>query len=366
MAIETEPRAPLPRHRPGPEGRASAPRAAGRIGAILALAILVSQAGCMSALTATTLREALRETAASMSASHDLEHASRPAPRRDDADADADADSGEGDAPAEALADDEGAIDTSDEAMEKVIDNAVARLSAAGGIDPATQELLIQTLEKTPPQDWAVVVNEFAATLEATRGDAARAAAEAAARIAGELTGRGESPGQESAGEEGAGQDGAGQQAGQGSQGKQQSGGRGSPPSPERLQSLLESREVQDALRMAERSERVQARAGRRAAEQLAAAQAASQQEGQGEGQPGATPTGEPTVASTDGGAQAGQAAIKEADLRGLDARRRAAIERLPPRVRDPLLEGMRERGPEAYRDVIETYFRRLGKDVAP
>ncbi|MFM7251181.1 MAG: hypothetical protein ACKO5R_14885 [Planctomycetaceae bacterium] len=177
MAIETEPRAPLPRHRPGPEGRASAPRAAGRIGAILALAILVSQAGCMSALTATTLREALRETAASMSASHDLEHASRPAPRRDDADADAD--SGEGDAPAEALADDEGAIDTSDEAMEKVIDNAVARLSAAGGIDPATQELLIQTLEKTPPQDWAVVVNEFAATLEATRGDAARAAADA-------------------------------------------------------------------------------------------------------------------------------------------------------------------------------------------
>lgn len=179
MAIETEPRAPLPRHRPGPEGRASAPRAAGRIGAILALAILVSQAGCMSALTATTLREALRETAASMSASHDLEHASRPAPRRDDAHADADADSGEGDAPAEALADDEGAIDTSDEAMEKVIDNAVARLSAAGGIDPATQELLIQTLEKTPPQDWAVVVNEFAATLEATRGDAARAAADA-------------------------------------------------------------------------------------------------------------------------------------------------------------------------------------------
>lgn len=173
MAIETEPRAPLPRHPSGPEGRARAPHPARGTVTILALAILVSQAGCMSALTATTLREALRETAASMSASHDLDHASRPAPPRDDADAE----TADGDAPADAIADD-GAIDTSDEAMEKVIDNAVARLSAAGGIDPATQELLIQTLEKTPPQDWAVVVNEFAATLEAARGDAARTAAD--------------------------------------------------------------------------------------------------------------------------------------------------------------------------------------------
>jgi hypothetical protein len=184
MAIETEPRDTLPRHRPGPEGRAWATRPARGTGAILALAILVSQAGCMSALTATTLREALRETAASMSASHDLDHASRSAPRRDDADADM----AEGDTPADTIADDDATIDTSDEAMEKVIDNAVARLSAAGGIDPATQELLIQTLEKTPPQDWAVVVNEFAATLEAARGDSAReAAADAPAPTVGGL-----------------------------------------------------------------------------------------------------------------------------------------------------------------------------------
>ena len=37
---------------------------------------ILSQAGCMSALTSTTLREALRETAASLSSPHDLDHAS--------------------------------------------------------------------------------------------------------------------------------------------------------------------------------------------------------------------------------------------------------------------------------------------------
>mgnify|MGYP003329238032 CR=1 FL=1 len=79
-----------------------------------------------------------------------------------------------------------------------------------------------------------------------------------------------------------------------------------------------------------------------------------------------ATPGTEATQAPTDGGAQAGQAAVKEADLRGLDAARRAAIYKLPPRVRDPLLEGMRERGPAAYQEVIDTYFRHLGRDLPP
>ena len=116
---------------------------------------LLSQAGCMSALTATTLREALRETAASLSSPHDLDHASMA--RVDQPQADA------GDGPEEPGAED-------DVELEQVIDNAVARLSAAGGIDAPTQELLIKTLEQTRPEDWAVVVNEFAATLEATRG----------------------------------------------------------------------------------------------------------------------------------------------------------------------------------------------------
>jgi hypothetical protein len=115
---------------------------------------LLSQAGCMSALTATTLREALRETAASLSSPHDLDHASMARVDQPEADAEAEA--------AEMAPED-------DVELEQVIDNAVARLSAAGGIDAPTQELLIKTLEQTRPEDWAVVVNEFAATLEATR-----------------------------------------------------------------------------------------------------------------------------------------------------------------------------------------------------
>jgi len=116
---------------------------------------LLSQVGCMSALTATTLREALRETAASLSSPHDLDHASMARVDKPEADASAEA---------EEMAPEE------DVELEQVIDNAVARLSAAGGIDAPTQELLIKTLEQTRPEDWAVVVNEFAATLEATRG----------------------------------------------------------------------------------------------------------------------------------------------------------------------------------------------------
>lgn len=124
---------------------------------------LLSQAGCMSALTATTLREALRETAASLSSPHDLDHASMS--RVD---------------PGVAVDDeqDERSPPTADVELDQVIDNAVARLSAAGGIDAPTQELLIKTLEETRPEDWAVVVNEFAATLEATRGSSAAAGGE--------------------------------------------------------------------------------------------------------------------------------------------------------------------------------------------
>ena len=78
---------------------------------------LLSQAGCMSALTATTLREALRETAASLSSPHDLDHASMARVDQPEADASAEAE-------------EMGSED--DVELEQVIDNAVARLSAAG------------------------------------------------------------------------------------------------------------------------------------------------------------------------------------------------------------------------------------------
>jgi hypothetical protein len=224
--------------------------------------------------------------------------------------------------------------------------------------------------------------------------EAAREAADTAARIAEQLAGKapitppeGAQPGQQAGQQPGQGeqagqgqqpgqQPGQGDQAGQGQQPGQgqQSGqgeGKASPPTAEQLQKFLDSREVRETLQMAERAERLKTQASRRAAEQMARSkqggsqqQAASDKQGEGEGQPGATPTGEPTQTLTDGGAQFGKAEIKGADLRGLDAARRAAIQKLPPRVRDPLLEGMRERGPAAYQEVIDTYFRHLGRDI--
>jgi len=138
------------------------------------------------------------------------------------------------------------------------------------------------------------------------------------------------------------------------------------------VESMLESAAVQQALGMAERARRLEERAAREAARQAAQQAAANKsQPAQSEPAQGEMPgdpsdmqgPGEPTAQLTDGGALAGRAEVAD-PLRGLDASRRAAIYKLPPRVRDPLLEGMRQRGPAAYQDVIDTYFRQLGRDI--
>jgi hypothetical protein len=143
---------------------------------------------------------------------------------------------------------------------------------------------------------------------------------------------------------------------------------------PGTIEELLGSAAVQEALRMADRARRLQLRQARQNAADGAQQAGMGQQPGNadetGEGNPGQGQPGDqgmqPGDPSSEGGSLDGRRRLESAALRGLDAKERAAIERLPPRVRDPLLEGMREQGPEAYRGVIETYFRRLGKDVAP
>jgi hypothetical protein len=234
----------------------------------------------------------------------------------------------------------------------------------------------------SPPQKATPPADPLESLIDSGR-EAAREAADTAARIAEQLAGKAPlAPPGEAAAKPGEGQQpGQGQQAGQSQQpGQGQQAGQGegksppgnaSPPTAQQLQAFLDSPEVKKTLQMAERAERLKTQASRRAAEQMARSQqggaeqqAASDKQGEGEGQPGATPTGEPTQTLTDGGAQVGKAELKAADLRGLDAARRAAIQKLPPRVRDPLLEGMRERGPAAYQEVIDTYFRNLGRDI--
>lgn len=184
--------------------------------------------------------------------------------------------------------------------------------------------------------------DSLGARLEAA-GAAATAAGRSAERFAGQLSGR----------------------VPIGADSADAAAGRASP-----IAELLDSPPVQEALQMADRARRLQLRAankrgadsGQRSGEGAASDEAGDGQSGRGRAQGAGEEAGDP---SSEGGGRDGERRLDPA-LRGLDARRRAAIERLPPRVRDPLLEGMRERGPEAYREVIETYFRRLGKDVAP
>jgi len=137
----------------------------------------------------------------------------------------------------------------------------------------------------------------------------------------------------------------------------------------------LADADVREALAMAQRSRILEARAAREAArdaQERAALAERNARQGEAtepgrQARPGEDgrrqPGGEPAEQLTDGGALAGSANLESA-LRGLDASQRAAVEALPPRVRDSLLEGMRQRGPEAYRSTIDAYFRALGREL--
>jgi len=127
------------------------------VSAALVLLAVVLQTGCTSAITSASLREALRQTAASLSTS---DHASAPEP------------SEEGDRPASvAVVEDE--VEEPVPSLEEAIDRAVTRLARSGGVDDATRMVLIQTLQATRPRDWPAVVDEFVVALEAGRQSAA-------------------------------------------------------------------------------------------------------------------------------------------------------------------------------------------------
>jgi hypothetical protein len=124
--------------------------------AALVLLTVVLQTGCTSAITSASLREALRQTAVSLSTT---DHASAPEP------------SEEGDRPA-SVAVVEDVIEEPVPSLEEAIDRAVTRLARSGGVDDATRMVLIQTLQATRPRDWPAVVDEFVVALEAGRQSA--------------------------------------------------------------------------------------------------------------------------------------------------------------------------------------------------
>jgi hypothetical protein len=87
----------------------------------------------------------------------------------------------------------------------------------------------------------------------------------------------------------------------------------------------------------------------------------------QGGNSPGAAQQSRPGGASDapQGMAMPGQVIMVELDPQALGAQQRAAVYRLPPKLREPLLQGMSERGPEGYQDLIDAYFRQLSSEVA-
>jgi hypothetical protein len=110
------------------------------------------------------------------------------------------------------------------------------------------------------------------------------------------------------------------------------------------LSQLLQSPALQQALAMARRAQQIG-----------------------GGNQSGGKTTGLPNQAST-GNLSGGQAPRKQADgdLVQLDPATRGVILKMPPRLREELLQGMREEGPEGYRKFIDDYFKRLTEVKSP
>ena len=53
-------------------------------------------------------------------------------------------------------------------------------------------------------------------------------------------------------------------------------------------------------------------------------------------------------------------------DLADLDPATRAVLLKMQPQLREELLQGMREQGPEGYRKFIQDYFQRLSTVKGP
>ena len=135
-----------------------------RGGGVALVALLLSLAGgCTSAISTAYLRDTLWDLA---------EHASETDPEPPDADSETFADiTDSADPTLTSRADD--AID--EERREVAIDEAVARVKRLGPIDEATRTTLIETLQQTQQEDWPVVVEAFASTLEAANSSKAAA-----------------------------------------------------------------------------------------------------------------------------------------------------------------------------------------------
>ena len=113
---------------------------------VVLLAMLTTATGCTSALTTASLRGLPWDTAEKQGDVSDETSAVA---------ADGDSDESDGaDAPVD-----------HDSRRAAAIEEAIARLSKVGSLDERAQATLMATLQNTAPEDWPVVVAEFAAAL---------------------------------------------------------------------------------------------------------------------------------------------------------------------------------------------------------
>src|SRR5262249_34979577 len=120
-----------------------------------------------------------------------------------------------------------------------------------------------------------------------------------------------------------------------------------------------ESSSAQDLGRMLQSQAMQQARAMASRMRGLARGSASGRGRGQrGLPMPSQSPTGNLEGAPISG--------VGAAELSDLDPATRSIILKMQPKLREELLQGMREEGPEGYQKFIQDYFRRLSKEKSP
>jgi len=119
-------------------------------GVAAACLLVAGQSGCTSALTTASLTNGLWQGSEHAAEADPLPDTPPPAaPEAEPTDTAEDA-------------------TTDRERREAALEEAMSRLSRLGPIDPAVEAALVATLQRTQPEDWPVVVDEFAASLPAS------------------------------------------------------------------------------------------------------------------------------------------------------------------------------------------------------
>jgi len=132
---------------------------------VLVVLLLTSSSGCTSVLSTASLRDLVWAA--------DEPHAAESAADVSDEVASADMPAGDPEADDEPESAESASLDA--ERREAAIEEAVSRLAKLGAIGEAARATLMETLERTAPEDWPAVIDAFAESLPPATHVAAKA-----------------------------------------------------------------------------------------------------------------------------------------------------------------------------------------------